>query len=695
MIQCPDCGEFRVHEERHIPIPSGQLTGCAGIISGPSFRVLSYIFVIMFTILVVLGMMGVGSRIPEDAPLRDLGIGCTICIASLTLFLVPFGMAKGLTFIVNRSMSRAPGEGSWPRQYQRTCEVCGFRWTWKPGEPSPSYDPQRASQVQVERRRKATGLPHQKAARKTSPSQPFHCPECSETSYYDPWVEAAACPHCGFVIPRGKRMRSYLQRMRLRAYQPYLEELLAYWQDTDSSDASYRVSSAAEKQRIFREYRRALGEVVDVQAGHFLTGYVRNFTPKSEAINDFVEAYAQLRRGDKAAAAQTLEELTRTSPQFADTWIWLSATTEDPAERLVYLKEAIGFEPAHPLAVNALAVAQGDVTPTGETLEKGQGHVITLARCERCGGTLQYEPGSDEVQCSYCGHSLPLKGTSFTEEPTPRVSTLRLQRHYESRYWEEADRVAHCQACGAELTLTAHLAKQCVYCLSTNVLVEDKEHNLQQPDGFLPFEIDAERASSILGEILHKGRRGRSKSETNRALKENLQGIYVPFWVFDGVVELRMRWLFEDGGLSDGQPERQTFYNLIFPGVNLPPPSYLDQITPFNLSTLVPYSPKLLADWAAQLYNQDVEIVVEDVYDALLTLASSRAGPPIVTDESPAEGARAIRTLQVSDTTYQLLLLPIWISNFSLRDQTGLALVNGQSGQVVISNTPPSRTRDT
>jgi DNA-directed RNA polymerase subunit RPC12/RpoP len=482
--------------------------------------------------------------------------------------------------------------------------------------------------------------------------------------------------------------------MRLRAYQPYLEELLDYWHDTNSPDTSYRVSSTSGAQKTFREYRRALGEVVDVQAGHYLTGYVRNFTPTTEAIKEFVEAYAQLRRGDKTAAAQTLENLTRSSPQFADAWIWLSATSDDPAERLVYLKEAIGFEPAHPLAVNALAVAQGDVTPTGETLEKGQGHVITLARCERCGGTLQYEPGSDEVLCSYCGHSLQLQEASFTEAPTPRVSTLRLQRHYESRYWEEADRVVHCQACGAELTLTHHLAKQCVYCLSTNVLVEDKEHNLQQPDGFLPFEIDAEKASSILSEILHKGRRGQSKSETEKALKENLQGIYVPFWVFDGVVELRMRWAFEDGALSDGDPERQTFYNLIFPGVNLPPPSYLDQITPFNLSAIVPYSPRLLADWAAQLYNQDVEIVVEDVYDALLAMASTRAGPPIVTDDSPTDGARALRTLQVSDTTYQLLLLPIWISNYSFRDQSGLALVNGQSGQVVISNTPPPRASD-
>jgi DNA-directed RNA polymerase subunit RPC12/RpoP len=482
--------------------------------------------------------------------------------------------------------------------------------------------------------------------------------------------------------------------MRLRAYQPYLDELLEYWENTNSTDVSYAVTSSSEAQEIFREYRRALGEIVDVQAGHYATGYVRNFTPESAAIEEFIEGYAHLRRGDKAAAAQTLQKLTHSLPQFADAWIWLSATSEDAAERFVYLNEAIRFEPAHPLAVNALAIAHGDVTPTGETNEKGQGHVITLARCERCGGTLQYEPGSDEVLCSYCGHALRLKQAEFPDAPAPRVSTLRLQRHYESRYWVEADRIVHCRACGAELTLTHHLAKQCVYCISSNVLVEDKEHNLQQPDGFLPFEVDAENASLILSKVLRKGSRKQSADGSDRDWQENLQGIYVPYWVFDAIVELRMRWAFEDGTLSDGQPERQTFYNLLFPGVNLPPPSFLDQITPFNLSTLIPYSPRLLADWAAQLYNQDVEIVVEDVYDALLALASSRAGPPIVTDETPPEGARAVRTLQVSNTTYQLLLVPIWISNFSLGDKSGLALVNGQSGQVVMGMTLPPRTDD-
>ncbi len=73
-----------------------------------------------------------------------------------------------------------------------------------------------------------------------------------------------------------------------------------------------------------------------------------------------------------------------------------------------------------------------------------------------------------------------------------------------------------------------------------------------------------------------------------------------------------------------------TYDNLPFPGVDIPPPSFLDQVPPFDLHALVPYEPRLLADWPAQLYNLDVEVVVEDAYDTMLALTYRQAGPPVM-----------------------------------------------------------------
>ena len=124
----------------------------------------------------------------------------------------------------------------------------------------------------------------------------------------------------------------------------------------------------------------------------------------------------------------------------------------------------------------------------------------------------------------------------------------------------------------------------------------------------------------------------------------------------------------------------------------VPPPSFLDQVHPFDLHAPVPYEPCLLADWPAQLYNLDVEVVVEDAYDTMLALARRQAGPPVrvmaTWDSTLPSNTR--RSFQVSCTTYQLVLLPVWVALLQSQDERSLALVNGQTGKVVLGLTLPS-----
>jgi hypothetical protein len=244
------------------------------------------------------------------------------------------------------------------------------------------------------------------------------------------------------------------------------------------------------------------------------------------------------------------------------------------------------------------------------------------------------------------------------------------------------ERVVCCHACGAELALTHHLAKECAYCGSANVLVADNERALEQPDGFLPSSITKDQAAQAIRAAI-----------PSRQQLTGLRGVYVPFWVFDGVVEARMRWLHGDGNMSDSigaLPRHLRYDNLVFPGVDVPPVSSLDQVPPYDLGALVPYTPHLLADWPAQLTNLDVELVAEDAYDAMVALAAHQAGAPIEHGSKPTPDARAIRTMQVSRTTYQLVLLPLWLGLLRSRIGPGLALVNGQTGKVILGLILPS-----
>jgi hypothetical protein len=107
----------------------------------------------------------------------------------------------------------------------------------------------------------------------------------------------------------------------------------------------------------------------------------------------------------------------------------------------------------------------------------------------------------------------------------------------------------------------------------------------------------------------------------------------------------------------------------------------IDGLSDYDLSMLVEYEPQLLADWPAMLYNIDVELAAEDAYDAMITLALNTLGPPVLTGIDLPPGTRAVRTLQVRRTIYQLILLPMWLINLEADKGVGFVLVNGQTSE--------------
>jgi LSD1 subclass zinc finger protein len=522
--------------------------------------------------------------------------------------------------------------------------------------------------------------------------QTFTCPECGHEGTYDPWIESAHCPQCGYTPPEGVRIRAQHPRKRTDTHQPFLDELLSHWNGTHVPDPTFTLPTSELAIAFFQDYQRALGEDPLLGAGDHLR-YVRNYHPQRREILPFAGAYLLLRHGERATAARHLCALTTRFPKFVDAWVWLSATTDDPAERIEYLENAVAQEPAHPLARDALAIARGRVSLTGARRFQSQSQAVTVIKCPQCGGSLHYEPGATEVTCPYCDYHLDVRGINLLEEQARLIGDLRLQRRYQSCNWAEVQRIVRCQSCGAELTMTHHLARQCTFCGSTSVLTEDNRRTFEQPDGFLPFTMDEQQAAAAVHKAQHSGLRGLKAWLTGREQKPaELQPVYMPFWVFDGFIEVRA-WT--TGGVDQTAPlggaalgaDVMMFDNLPFSAVDVPTPALLRRIFPFELSALVPYESRLLADWPAALYNRDVEVVVEDAYDVMIALARQRVRP-LVLPESP-DYAHVHRSFQVTSTTYQLVLLPVWVALVQSRDKHSVALVNDQTGKVAFGPSLP------
>lgn len=526
--------------------------------------------------------------------------------------------------------------------------------------------------------------------------QAFICPECGHQTTFDPWIESAHCSQCGYTPPKGVRMRGRRPKKRTGTHQPFLDELLSHWNGTHVPDPEFSLPTSEFAFAFFENYQRALGEDPHLGAGDQMR-YIRNYHPRRREILPFVGGYMLLRQGNPATAARHLRALTTHFPAFADAWIWLTATIDDSPERIECLENAVLQEPAHPLARDALAIARGRVSSASE--RRGQGQETNVTKCSQCGGSLHYEPGAMQVTCLYCGHRLDLRETNLLEQEATLIGDVRLQRRLQGCTWAEVQRVVHCQSCGAELTMTHHLVRQCPFCGSTSVLARDSRRTFEQPDGFLPFKINEQQAAAAVHEAQRSGLRGFKTWLTGKEQKPvKLRPVYLPFWVFDGFVEVRV-WTagrrLPPGPLSQSAGEGETapsadmmmFDNLLFSGVDVPASKFLRQIFSFELNALVPYEPRFLADWPAALYNRDVEVVVEDAYDVMIALARQRVGP-LVALESPGY-AHPRRSFQVTSATYQLVLLPVWVALVQYEDKRSLALANGQTGTVAFGPSLP------
>jgi predicted RNA-binding Zn-ribbon protein involved in translation (DUF1610 family) len=520
--------------------------------------------------------------------------------------------------------------------------------------------------------------------------QTFTCPNCGHESTYDPWVESAHCDRCGYEPSRGRRLAHHRHSKRETAtYQPLLDELLAHWNGTHAPDLGFALQTADQALAFFKEYQRMLGESPNALAGY--VAFVRNYQPNRGEILAFVGAYLLLKQGNRAEAVRHLRALTM-QPKFPDPWIWLTATTDDPVERKAYLEKAIMLNPAHPLANDAMAILQGRVSLTEQDGQPGQ--QVTTIKCPQCGGELHYEPGATEVVCPYCGHQTPLQQANVLDGEARLIGDLRLKRRYQGQTWVGVERIAHCQSCGAELTTHHRLSQQCVFCGSTNVLVEGHEWALEQPDGFLPFAVAEEQAAEAIREAQRTGLRRLKTWLSSKGQEQeisNLQGVYVPFWVFDGFVDVRtwsegMSAAAPRSGLTEGLGEsKMMFDNLMFVAVDVSALSHLERVFPYALDKMTPYEPRLLADWPALLYNRDVDAAAMKADRALLAMARERAG--FLTAHTSQSSSRPVmlrRSFQTSGLTYQLALLPVWVAALRSQEGRSLALVNGQTGKVAL-----------
>jgi predicted RNA-binding Zn-ribbon protein involved in translation (DUF1610 family) len=326
--------------------------------------------------------------------------------------------------------------------------------------------------------------------------------------------------------------------------------------------------------------------------------------------------------------------------------------------------------------------------------------------CSQCGAHLRYAPGQTSLTCDHCGHVQAIA----PEAPKARKHALQeldlargLRDDLPNGDMAEV-RSTSCPSCGAlvEVTGATH-ATECPFCATPVVLDTGTQRHIK-PQALVPFALTEAQARKAMiawmgslwfapGTLLEYARKGRA-----------MNGVYVPFWTFDadtasgytgergeyyyetrtvtvqvnGKMETRQeqvrhtRWFPTRGGVA-----RQFDDVLVMASTSLPP-RLGNELTPWDLGALAPYTPDYLAGFQAEGYTVPLSDGHASARDRMSDIIRSDVRRDIGGDE---QRIHSVDTTW-SEETFKHILLPVWMAAYKYNGKSFRFLVNGQTGEV-------------
>lgn len=391
--------------------------------------------------------------------------------------------------------------------------------------------------------------------------------------------------------------------------------------------------------------------------------------------------------------------------QRATAWLWLSEISDDPAEKRRCLENVLAHDMRNPLARRGLAILEGRLKPEDviqpdqriRRLKPQETRSPDVRRyvCAKCGGRMSLDTRRHMLRCDYCGQQMTeydaLMSDSLEQDFFAAMPTAKAHR------WElPAKRSLACQGCGATFILPAgHISGQCPFCKSPHVVEAVANAELIQPEGFVPFQIDDERALQNVRQWL-KQQRFRPSDLDTRSATISPRGIYLPFWTFDVGGEVKWHCMVVEGyGRSARLVPRSDTYVIMYNDVLVPathslPADLLGGLSDFDTSkNLAPYSTELLSDRPAEVYQVPLANASLVARQRALAKAQTRIKQNF---------SQSVRDVNVASAglgidSYKLVLLPVWITGYHYKKRGYPLLVNGQTGSVS-GSVPRSRVQN-
>ncbi|MBQ3790783.1 MAG: hypothetical protein II800_07605 [Lachnospiraceae bacterium] len=354
---------------------------------------------------------------------------------------------------------------------------------------------------------------------------------------------------------------------------------------------------------------------------------------------------------------------------------------------------------------------------------------VTSYKCPACEGPLRFDGKTQKLKCDYCDGL-------YTVEEVEKLLAEKTAKAEAAREKEDA-RIEHanaeaaayggemetntyvCTSCGAALDTDATTAvTSCPYCGNPTAIAGQMSKAVK-PDYCIPFRLEKKDAIAALKNY-YNGKKLLPKSFTENNHLEEIQGVYVPFWLFSGTAHADVKFEGRDRkthrskgpdlarklGLTkadiDGfrlTPQQWnneveveevqvydvrrkgdvSFHRVPADGSTKMPDDLMDSIEPFDYKDLKPFSMAYMPGFLANRYDVDKDEVKTRVTER----AENTAVDEMRASVSHGEISEKERKVDVAVDKTEYVLFPVWMLSTKWEGQNFLFAMNGQTGKMI------------
>jgi DNA-directed RNA polymerase subunit RPC12/RpoP len=315
-------------------------------------------------------------------------------------------------------------------------------------------------------------------------------------------------------------------------------------------------------------------------------------------------------------------------------------------------------------------------------------------KCPNCGAPLSYNPETGQMSCESCDSSFSMEEVSMAARNLHKVEGFDWSGYKNETSHETMHTAVYtCQSCGATIEADASTAAtKCPYC-DNNVVMNERVQGGIRPNAVIPFRYKSKDLPGLVKKF-YQGKKLLPNNFFNDSYLTDVQGLYVPFWLFDCGVEGGVNLQGERViSYSEGDYDvtETSYYMLERDGSmhfsHIPVDAstkmsndLMDSVEPFDFSELADFQEGYLSGFLADRFDSDPDAELPRASARLMRSAEE-------TLKGTCHGYTGVHitsnAMQISDASVKYALLPIYLLNCNYKGEKYQYAVNGQTGKVV------------